>query len=150
MVTILSSMILAADPPAAPELEFVVELKVTLGSSFSVGKTPQGTRFVIPITGGTFEGPDIKGTIISGGADYQMQNSEVTDVEAIYCIKTSDGVYIHVRNRGITAGSYFTLNPRFEAPSYSKYAWLNKAIFICRPGSGMAMNGITLDVWKVK
>ena len=53
----------------APQLEFVMQLKVTLGETYSCGETQHGRRTVIPITGGTFEGPNIKGTILNGGAD---------------------------------------------------------------------------------
>ena len=38
-----------------PELEFVVELKVKLGQPYGVGETAHGNRFIIPITGGSFE-----------------------------------------------------------------------------------------------
>ena len=78
--------------PKAPELEYVVRLHVTLGQAFSVGDTGKGTRTVIPITGGTFEGPDLKGEVLPGGADYQMQCDGRTEIEAIYCIRTEDGV----------------------------------------------------------
>lgn len=139
---------------ADPQLEFVLELKVTLGEAFGVGKTPKGDRFVIPITGGTFEGPRVKGEVLSGGADYQLVNSELgrTELEAIYCIRTDDGVSIHVRNTGIIANedgkSYFYCTPKFEAPVDSKYAWMNNAIYICRP-NGFMPGGIVLKVWKV-
>ncbi len=134
-----------------PELEYVLELKVKLGGAFGVGKTAHGNRFVIPITGGTFEGPNIKGEVLNGGADYQMQSVETgrTDLEAIYCIRTDDGVSIHVRNRGIIADGYFYCSPTFEAPLDSKYAWLNNAIYVCRP-SGFMDGGIALKVWKVR
>lgn len=136
---------------ADPQLEFVLELKVTLGEAFSVGRTAHGNRFVIPITGGTFEGPDIKGEVLNGGADYQLQSTDTgrTDLEAIYCIRTDDGVSIHVRNYGIIAGNYFYCSPKFEAPLDSKYAWLNNAIYVCRP-SGFMEGGIKLKVWRVK
>ena len=86
-----------------PQLEYVVELKVKCEGAYQVGQTSHGNRFVIPIVGGTFEGPKMKGTIIPGGADYQLQDNEHgrTEVEAIYSIKTDDGVNIHVRNKGL-------------------------------------------------
>ena len=66
-----------------PETEFVMQLRVTLGEAYSVGETPQGKRLVIPITGGTFEGPLLKGTILNGGADYQLADGTRTSLEAI-------------------------------------------------------------------
>ena len=113
----------AYPPKNAPELEFAMQLKVTLGETFGIDNTQHGRRTVIPITGGTFEGPGLKGTIINGGADYQLNAENRTELEAIYCIKTDDGVYIHVRNRGIIANGkdaegrpsfYFRAAPQFE------------------------------------
>ena len=145
--------------PEAPKLEFALQLKVTLGEVFSIENTQHGRRTVIPITGGTFEGPRIKGTIINGGADYQLANADGrTELEAIYCIKTDDGVYIHVRNRGIIYGGkdadgnpsfYFRAAPQFEAPADGKYGWLNNALFVCAPTFSPGFQGIVLNVWKV-
>lgn len=148
-------------PKNTPELEFALQLKVTLGDAYSCGETQHGRRTIIPITGGTFEGPTIKGTIINGGADYQIANTAInrTELEAIYCIKTDDGVNIHVRNRGIIMSGkdekgnptfYFKAAPQFEAPVDSKYAWLNNSIFVCQPDFAAGFKGIVLNVWKVK
>ena len=147
-------------PKDTPQLEFALQLKVTLGQAFSIENTQHGRRTVIPITGGTFEGPGIKGTIINGGADYQLANAQVrTELEAIYCIKTDDDIYIHVRNRGIIAGGqdadgkptfYFKAAPQFEAPADSKYGWLNNALFVCAPDFSQQFQSIVLNVWKVK
>lgn len=151
-----SSISEGVESPAAPELEFVVQLHVTIGQAYSVGKTTHGTRTIIPITGGTFEGPNIKGEVLPGGADYQISDANTghTEVEAIYCIRTDDEVTVHVRNSGIIhmsrEGQYFTCTPKFEAPADSKYSWLNNRIFICRPEFGGADGSISLNVWAVK
>jgi hypothetical protein len=147
-------------PKDTPQLEFAMQLKVTLGETFGIDNTQHGRRTVIPITGGTFEGPLLKGTIINGGADYQLNGADGrTELEAIYCIKTDDGIYIHVRNRGIIANGkdadgkptfYFKAAPQFEAPADSKYGWLNNALFICAPEWSQEFKGIVLNVWKVK
>ena len=137
-------------PKETPQLEFAMQLKVTIGEPYSCGETQHGERIVIPITGGTFEGPQLKGTIISGGADYQLVKGNRTELEAIYCIKTDDGVCIHVRNRGIIADGYFKCAPQFEAPADSRYAWLNSALFVCSPDWSQGFKGIVLNVWMVK
>ena len=164
-ILLLSSVMMASaqviEPKETPQLEFALQLKVTLGETYRVGETQHGERIVIPITGGTFEGPGIKGTIINGGADYQLANKALnrTELEAIYSIKTDDGVYIHVRNRGIiydgkdTNGNpsfYFKAAPQFEAPADSQYAWLNNALFLCTPDFSQQFKGIVLNIWKVK
>ena len=162
-MTLLLSLTFSAmaqnQPPKPPELEFVMELKVNCEAPFSCGMTSHGERVVIPIVGGTFEGPKLKGTILSGGADYQYvdQKNGRNEIEAIYCIKTDDGVNIHIRNCGlIVMGKgdngapqfYFRTAPKFDAPNDSKYAWLNNAIFVCAPGMGQGY--ISLNVWMVK
>ena len=157
----LSASAQVAEPQNTPQLEFALQLKVTLGEAYTCGETQHGQRTIIPITGGTFEGPNIKGTIINGGADYQLNNKATgrTELEAIYCIKTDDGVNIHVRNRGIINSGkdeqgnptfYFKAAPQFEAPADSKYAWLNNALFVCQPDFATGFKGIVLNVWKVK
>lgn len=136
-----------------PELEYVCELLVKCEGTYSVGSTSKGERVVIPIVGGTFEGPKMRGTVIPGGADYQLQDRAHgrTELEAIYSIRTDDGVNIHIRNCGIISqsegGFYFRTAPKFEAPNDSKYAWLNNAIFVCVPG--FKDQFISLKVWKV-
>ena len=169
VVTTVSAQV--SVPKETPQLEFVMQLRVTLGQPYSLGETRHGHRNVIPITGGTFEGPLLKGTILNGGADYQLANADGsrTELEAIYSIQTDDGTYIHVRNRGIIATSkpghpqggntkdmpvqpsfYFKAAPQFEAPSDSPYAWLNNALYVCQPQWDQQFKGILLNVWMVK
>lgn len=162
IVTILAiaSLLAHAQEPDAPTLEYVMQLNVSLGEAYQVGATSFGFRNVIPITGGTFEGPKLKGTILPGGADWQLMDNETgrTNIEAIYSIMTDDGAYIHIRNNGIIASGqdengnptfYFRCAPKFEAPADSKYAWLNNSLFVCAPDFGGPQGTITLRVWKV-
>ena len=143
----------------APQLEFALQLKVSIGEPYGIDNTQHGRRTVVPITGGTFEGPRLKGTIINGGADYQLNAEKRTELEAIYCIRTDDGINIHVRNKGIIYNGldaegkptfYFRAAPQFEAPADSKYGWLNNALFVCAPEFSSEFKGIVLNVWKVK
>lgn len=150
-----------------PQLEFVCELKVTIGEIRTLGTTAHGTRKIIPITGGTFSGGRLKGEVLAGGADYQFENLEATrtEIEAIYTIKTDDGVLIHIRNEGVVYKSpallaslksgnnvdwsavYFRAAPKFEAPIDSKYNWLNNAIFICK--AVPTKEYVSIQVWQV-
>ena len=161
MVVPMSLQAQSYPPKDSPQLEFALQIRVLIEEAYTIGETPHGRRMVIPITGGTFEGPLLKGTILHGGADYQLvsKDNSRTELEAIYSIKTDDNVYIHVRNRGIVANGkdadgkptfYFKAAPQFEAPADSKYAWLNNALFVCQPEWVKDFNGIVLNVWKVK
>ena len=152
-----------AQEPKAPRLTYAMTLHVKCSAAMEIGNIPQGKRVVIPIIGGTFEGKDekgqnFKGEVLSGGADYQLADTthNRTRLEAIYNIKTSDGILIHVRNVGVLAnpkqdegkrGFYFQTSPIFEAPMDSKYAWLNDAIFVCTPFFEKDLIG--LKVWKI-
>jgi len=160
-LTALTAKAQTYPPKDSPELEFAMQLRVKIDNAYTVGETDHGRRIVIPITGGTFEGPLLKGTILAGGADYQLANAEGTrtELEAIYSIRTDDDVYIHVRNKGLVCDGkdeqgnpyyYFKAAPQFEAPKNSHYAWLNNALFVCQPEWVKDFNGIILNVWKVK
>ena len=127
-----------------PALEFVMELKVTCGAAYQ-----DNGHNIIPITGGTVEGPLLKGVVLRGGADTQtfdIKNNR-TDMDAVYDIMTDDSITIHVRNRGIWHQGYFRAAPIFTAPADSKYAWINNAIFICLPEG--KKDYISFKVWKV-
>lgn len=119
-----------------PTLEFAFEENVTLAKGIPVGKTAMGTRIIIPITGGTFEGPKIKGTIMPGGWDWQLVRADgCTHIKADYMIKTDDGAIINVVNQGSACrdenGKPVPLRtvPIFEPP-LGKYEWLGKYTFV--------------------
>ena len=120
----------------APGLEFVFEETVKLGDVSAIGATARGERIIIPITGGTFEGPDIRGEVLPGGWDWQLRRADgCTDVEADYFLQTDDGVVINVINKGVICpgegGAMLPVrtHPVFEAP-LGKYQWLGQAAFV--------------------
>ena len=126
---------LPASPP--PRLEFAFEEIVLLSPALVPGKTPYGSRNMIPIMGGTFEGPGIKGTIVPGGWDWQLVRTDgCVDVKADYMLRTDDGVIINVVNTGAIClpkpgepPKPVRTSPRFEAP-LGKYEWLGQTAFI--------------------
>ena len=58
--------------PTAPRLEYLYTLVAELGAPADIGDTPHGHRLVIPVTGGTFEGPRLRGTVRPGGGDWLL------------------------------------------------------------------------------
>jgi len=85
-----------------PKLEFAFEIKIKVepGKGFEAGGTPKGLRRMIPITGGTFEGPNIKGTVIAGGYDFQLlRDDNVMEIDARYVLQADNGVLITIVNR---------------------------------------------------
>lgn len=116
--------------------EHMWDAKVKIASMILVGDSKYGARRVIPITGGTFEGPNIKGEVLPGGEDWQLTRPDGdTELNARYLLKTSDGVVIQVINKALIHMSkdgapYIRSVLDFEAPTNSAYAYLNHAIFI--------------------
>lgn len=151
--------------PTAPGLEYLCELKVKLNPPIIVGDTPHGLRRIIPIVGGTIDGPNIKGEILNGGADWQIVRKDgVAELEAHYQIKTDDGVIIYIKNLGLRVATpeiaakigrgeqvpsteyYFRAVPKFEAP-VGKYNWMNNAIFICTGERNP--DNVSIKVWRL-
>ena len=129
----------AQEAPPAPEpgLEFVLEEIVKLGPAVEVGQTARGNRRIIPITGGSFEGPKLRGEVMPGGWDWQLDRGDgCTEIVADYFLKTDDGAVINVRNTGTLCRPAegevpqpVRTHPVFEPP-LGKYAWLGEGAFI--------------------
>jgi len=150
-----------------PGLELVFVARGQLGNPIQLGRTPAGERTIVPIlAGGRFEGPRLSGRMIEGAADIQrVREDGVVELEAHGVLETDDGVRILYCNSGLRwfpeevaaairggrpfdpAQVYSRAVPRFEAPTNSAYAWLNRALFLSVPARDSV--GIKLTVWQV-
>jgi hypothetical protein len=138
----------AQSPAPAPRLTFAFEMRATVGTPQEVGAVRGGRRRIIPITGGTFEGPGLKGKVLPGGADWQtIQEDGFSELDTRYTIQTDGGALIYVQNAGVRhaapdvmqkllAGQvvdpslvYFRTVPRFESSS-PDLQWLTRSIFV--------------------
>ena len=152
----------ASEPPA---LQFVMRLSVEVTAPMELGEIAGVKKRIVPITGGSFAGPKIKGVVVPGGADWQYTRPDgVAVLEARYTLKTDDGRLITVANRGFRHGVpglagliasghqvprsqyYFVTAPVFEA-SDEGLAWLTKAIFVGE--AEREANRVIVDVWQV-
>lgn len=149
---------IAAQQKDEPGLEFAFEETVTLGKVVEVGKTVRGERRIIPITGGHFEGPRIKGEVMPGGWDWQLTRADgCTDVKADYFLKTDDGAVINVVNTGEIcpgekgAPAPVRTHPVFEPP-LGKYEWLGQQSFVGTLGMAPAKEGpaVLIRFYRVK
>lgn len=133
--------------------ELVMELKVDIGKPEITGESDAGVRRFIPITGGSFVGKDLKGSVIPGGADWQLTRPDgVTEIKAIYAIKTDDGAVIEVDNRGVVDRSgtpYIRTSPLFNAPK-GPYDWLNKRMFAGTITPSPQGDYVTIRVFLIK
>lgn len=88
-----------SEHPAPPELDYFGRLSIDVAEPVEVGRTFAGQRRVIPITGGTLTGPNISGTILNAGADFQLiRSATVSDLDARYVVELDDGARIFISN----------------------------------------------------
>ena len=149
-----------AAQPAAPApltTSFAFAENVTLTPTQIIGTTPLGVRQLVPITGGTFAGPGLHGTVIPGGSDWQLRRADGSLViEADYMIETDDHVQIRVHNQGYVVPphdghpAYVRTVPQFEAPM-GKYGWLNDTIFVgtLGPAGDAQHRAVLVTIFKV-
>ena len=134
---------------AEPQLEFVFEAKVTVDPAMDFGDVGKGRRRIVPITGGEFSGPQMRGKVLPGGADWQIIRSDgVAELEACYTLRADDGALIAVRNlalrhgpaevmaalaagRPVGPGTYYFRGATFFETSAAQYSWLTNHIIIC-------------------
>jgi hypothetical protein len=131
-----------------PQFEFAFSVQVEITPKKTFGQLPHGyERAIVEVLDGAFEGPNIKGRVLPGGADWAMVRPDgVLQFDARYTLKEDDGTLIYLQNRGYRWGSveamarmarreevnpseyYMRVSPLFEvAPG--KHDWLNKYVF---------------------
>jgi hypothetical protein len=133
----------------APELEFIFSARVTVDPPQDLGAFNKGRRRVVPITGGDFSGPAMRGTVLPGGADWQLiRHDGVAELDARYTLQTDDGVAIQVHNRAlrhgppevmaellagrpVAANSYYFRGVTSFTTDTTRYAWLGMHIIVC-------------------
>ena len=149
-----------------PELVLALEVRAQVGTPLELGPVPAGRRRIIPILGGTFEGSEIRGRVLPGGADWQIVRADgVAELDTRYTLEPDDGKLIYVQNPGIRHASpevtarllkgeavdpsqvYFRSSPRFET-SAPELAWLMRSIFV---GYGERYPAdVVLRFWKLE
>jgi len=136
---------------SVPTLEPIADLTVYVATPIEAGQVTglnsRGRRRIIPITGGTVRG-NINGSVLSGGADFQIVVSDTcADLDARYLLELDSGEHVFVMNRALRRGSvediaklvrgepvdpaaiYFRCVPTFEV-SHPSLAWLTESIFV--------------------
>jgi hypothetical protein len=124
-------------------------MHVKVGTPLNIGDVPFGTRRIVPLAGGTFEGPRLRGTILPGSsADWLLVRSDgVLELDLRCTLRTDDGALISMSSFGLRHGPpeviaaigrgetvdpatyYFRTTPRFET-AHPAYAFLNRLITV--------------------
>ena len=147
---------LGAQAQSAPSVEplrsvFLMDLIAETAAAI-----PAGSRNIVPVLNGTFEGPRLKGTITGPGGDWTTRRPDgVTILDVRLILQTDDNQRIYVTYRGVVyrppqqpvaagggpaasaAPTYFRITPVFETTS-SKYDWLNRIVAV---GSAFTVPG---------
>jgi hypothetical protein len=134
--------------PVVPRLELLGRFEVELGDPLELGETLWGRRRVIPIAGGAFDGPLLRGAVLPGGADWQVVHDDRSaTIDTRYTLQTHDGVLISVATQGVRHGPtevlqriaggelvdpseyYFRVSIRYEVAD-EDYGWLNRIVAV--------------------
>lgn len=130
---------LSAQTPAAGarpdslKSEFLLDLVLETAPAVVIGN-----RTVVAVTGGTFEGPKLRGKVIGPGADWPLRVSDtlrVLDVRTILVTDDEQKIYMSYRGviatppQGQSGERYWRTTPIFETDS-AKYAWLTRIVAV--------------------
>lgn len=163
---LVAGFAVAQEPEGAPKLEFAFEARVQVGQPLEVGNVPHGRRRIVEILGGTFEGPNIKGRVLPGGADWQVvQPDGFSELDTRYALETDQGEIIYVQNAGLrhappevmerlNAGQpvdpslvYFRTIAKFETAA-PELQWLARSVVI---GIGQRYpEDVVIRFWRVE
>src|SRR6476620_3384066 len=89
----------AAATPQPPKLTLAMTLHVQVGPPTELGEVPRGRRRIIPILGGTFDGPDFRGKVLTGGADWQIVRADgLAELDTRYMLQTDKGSLVYIQN----------------------------------------------------
>ncbi len=148
-----------------PQLEFLMRIAAEVGELQTMGGGPLGERRVVAITGGSFEGPGLRGTIVPGGADWQIVRADgVLDIDARYALRTEAGALIRVVSQGYRHGPpevlaalargevvpasryFFRTVMRFETGD-TDLLWLNRTIAVAT--AERRARQVLLEAWRL-
>lgn len=135
--------------------EHLFTLTAELGDSSHalIKNGPHGTRTIASVTGGTFEGPRLSGTIVPPGGDWvtvRADRSIRLDVRVLLVTDDDESIlmtYNGVGHRAKDGTTTLRTAPTFETGA-EKYAWLNNVQAV---GIGAAQPGsVTYEIYALE
>lgn len=136
----------SAQQPASPlESEFLFELLLDVDDQVDAGHVR-----IAPVTGGTFSGPGMRGTVHPGGADWITQVSGRSSLDVRITLETDDGAVIYMTYKGVVYrgddGLYWRVTPVFHTAS-ERYDWLNHIVSVGK--SKQVPDKVAYDVFRI-
>ena len=135
----------AQAPATELESAFLLELVLDVDPQLNAGHTR-----IAPVTGGTFSGPGIAGTVHPGGADWITQASGHSSLDVRITLETDDGQLIYMSYTGIIRpgqdGVYWRVRPIFQTAS-EEYDWLNH--IVCVGKSKQVPGKVAYDIFRI-
>ncbi len=114
-----------------PSLTRVYRLEATVGEALELGEIAEGRRRILPLTGGTFTGPELNGKLLPGSSADWQNDGDLLYVQSSGVRHGSPEVLARLaRGEDVDATEYtFRTSTRIEtaAPALD---WLNKGVFI--------------------
>ena len=127
----------------------LMTLRVKVATPQNIGAVPHGTRRTALLSGGDFEGPRLRGTVLPGGsADWLLLRADgVLEMDLRVTLRTDDGALISMRSFGMRHGPpdviaaigrgepvdpaayYFRTTPRFQT-AHPAYVFLNRLLAV--------------------
>jgi len=120
----------APEEPRSPAFEYLGTLRAETGTRTVIENGPQGTRTIVQVVGGRFEGPRLKASVQTPAGDWITNRTDGSyRLDVRLTLKTDDGALILVTYNGIgqttNAGSSLRVAPLFETGD-SRYIWLTR------------------------
>lgn len=140
-----STMATAQTPDSELESSFLMELSLDVAEQLNAGHTS-----IAPVTGGTFGGPRLRGTVRDGGADWITRVSNHSSLDVRITLDTDDGEIIYMTYTGVVHrgdnGLYWRVRPIFQTAS-EKYDWLNH--IVCVGKSKQIQGKVAYDIFEI-
>jgi uncharacterized protein DUF3237 len=142
----------ATEPPRAPAFEYLGTLRADIGTRTVLENGPQGTRTIVQVTGGRFEGPRLKASVQTPAGDWITNRPDGSyRLDVRLTLKTDDGALILVTYNGIgqttDKGASLRIAPLFETGD-SRYVWLTRLQAV---GVGeRAGTAVTYEIYALK
>jgi hypothetical protein len=120
----------ATEQARSPAFEHLGTLRVETGTRTVVENGPQGTRTIVQVVSGRFEGPRVKASVQAPAGDWITNRADGSyRLDVRLTLKTDDGALILVTYNGIgqstNTGASLRVAPLFETGD-SRYVWLTR------------------------